>query len=93
MSDTTSLYRRLLESGCELDHHESDLYVRATPEAKAIIAAFEAEGGISNQTPFRSAIDGTAWIDLPFLYDPAWERKHALAAARAGAAAEPLHQP
>jgi hypothetical protein len=41
-----SLYRRLLEAGCEIDNHESDLYVRDTPEARAIIAQYKLDDGI-----------------------------------------------
>lgn len=72
---TKSLYARLIEAGCETDHHESDLYVKVTPEAKAIIEAFESESGIKNRETFRSAIDGSPWYDIPFAYDPAWSSK------------------
>lgn len=75
MPDIKPLYDRLVEAGCEIGSHETDLHVKATPEAKAIIAQFEAEGGISNKEYFRSAIDKSAWIDLPFHYTPGWERR------------------
>jgi len=70
-----SLHQRLVEAECELDRHESDLYVRRTREVEQIIREFEAEGGISNKEPFISAIDGTAWYDLPFHYQPYWDAK------------------
>src|SRR3546814_3857609 len=69
-----SLYRRLRAAGCEMDHHESDLYVRSTSEASAIIAAYEASGGITNKSAFRSAVDGLPWLELPFHYEPHWAR-------------------
>lgn len=64
-----SVYRELVAAGCEVDHHESDLYARATPRANAIIAAHAV-----NAVRFASAIDGSPWWDLPFAYDPFWER-------------------
>src|SRR3546814_19160082 len=57
-----------------MDHHESDLYVRSTSEASAIIAAYEASGGITNKSAFRSAVDGLPWLELPFHYEPHWAR-------------------
>lgn len=74
-ADKPSLYRRLKDAGCELDHHESDLQVRATPEALAIIKAYEDEGGFTNKRQFVSQTDGTPWIDLPFHYEPYWDQK------------------
>lgn len=71
-----SLYQRLLEANCELDSHYSDLYVKATPEARAIIDEYRKEKGLTNGWglggPFVSQIDGQTWIDLPFFYEPYW---------------------
>lgn len=62
------IYAALKAAGCELDHHESDLYVKATPEAIRLTA------GEPNRSFFTSH-DGSRWIDLPFKYTPFWERK------------------
>lgn len=67
-----SLYARLKQAGCKLDSHESDLYVLATPEARAIVTEYEAEGGLTNKQEFRSDIDGKIWLDLPFHNQPWW---------------------
>ncbi len=72
---TPSLYERLVEAGCETDHHETDLYVRMTDQADLIITQFEAAGGIVSKSTFFSADDGSAWYDLPFAFDPAWKAK------------------
>ena len=64
-----SLYTKLRAAGCEIDHHESDLYVKATPEARALTS------GHKNRSFFRSAVDGQTWIELPFEYMPFWEKK------------------
>lgn len=63
-----SIYDRLKEAGLELDHHESDLYVRATPEAYKLTA------GQPNRSTFRDS-KGALWIELPFAYQPFWEGK------------------
>jgi hypothetical protein len=49
------------------DHHESDLYLLATPEAWTIMKHHEKRGKI-----FRSEIDGKLYYDIPFAYDPWW---------------------
>jgi hypothetical protein len=82
MSD--AIYDRLVAAGCEIDHHESDLYVKATPESLAIICAAEADGQkvarnkFGQVLGFRSAIDGAHWYDVPFGFMPFWRRKSAV---------------
>ncbi len=72
-----TIYQRLLEANCELDNHESDLYVKSTPEAREIILKYRSENLHSPLTvrTFKSETDGTPWLDLPFQYDPWWETK------------------
>lgn len=65
-----SLYYRLKHAGCELDSHESDLYVKASEESTKILK----DSGVS-YTSFRSQIDNTLWYDVPFHYEPFWERR------------------
>lgn len=71
--DETSVYQRLLAAGCTLDHHESDLYVKATDEARRIIASLPCVRATART--FTSQIDGTLWFDLPFMYDPFWQAR------------------
>lgn len=68
-----SLFEAVQAAGLEYDHHETDLYLPATPEALALLACFPLND--SNAEHFRSAIDGSPWIDVPFAYLPAWEAK------------------
>lgn len=70
----SSLYDKLKSAGQELDHHESDLYVKWTPEADAII---KAHGGpeAANARSFKNNKDGKRWIDIPFAYAPWWEKR------------------
>ncbi|KKN50721.1 hypothetical protein LCGC14_0629820 [marine sediment metagenome] len=72
---TMTIYQELKDAGVPLDNHESDLYVKATPEAIEIL---ERRGIIPTTASdyvgiFRSKMDGHIWFDLPFRYDPYWE--------------------
>lgn len=69
----TTLYQALLDTGYKIDHHESDLYVEESPTT---VAMCKAHG--KHFTYFRSQIDGKIWLDVPFAYDPFWEKKEAL---------------
>ena len=66
-----SIYTELLEKGVPLDHHETDLYAKVTPESQAIVRAYEFS---NNVTTFTSQIDGDLWYDIPFAYEPQWQR-------------------
>ena len=53
----------------DIDHYNSDLYLKRTPASQAIIARMENRSLLSI---FRDS-DGVAWYDLPFCYTPYWE--------------------
>lgn len=67
-----TLYEHLVAAGCEIDSHYSDLYVKATPHALAIIEQF---GGKPphGRTSFLHQVAGERWIDIPFAYKPFWD--------------------
>ena len=67
-----SIYLDAVAAGIPVDHHESDLYMLATPESRALVA----KHGLW-ATPFKSHVDGKAWLDVPFAYDPFWEARAA----------------
>ncbi len=69
-SSAKSLYQALRAAGVPIDHHESDLYVLDMPIARTLIAKHGKKG-----TAFTSQIDKRRWIDVPFAYDPFWEKK------------------
>lgn len=58
----------------EVDHHESDLYLKHGRIANDIIAKYRARSamrvGIST---FSSKIDGSLWYEIPFGYTPFWD--------------------
>lgn len=68
-----SLFSRIVQAGIPYDSHESDLYLPDTPEVRAILADFPLERG--NATRFRSLVDGTPWLDVPFAFMPYWEER------------------
>lgn len=77
ISDCPTLYDALLRasrscSSVELDHHESDLYVRWSPEALAIVREY---CGPRMYSTFRSDRDGLVWIECPFAWTPYWEAR------------------
>jgi len=74
--EENSIYETLKAANVELDHHESDLYVKRTTASDNIIAGYKYK---SNVTTFKSQIDGLIWFDIPFAYSPYWEAKQATA--------------
>jgi hypothetical protein len=66
-----SFYKTLIElvPRDQIDHHASDLYVLDTPVARLVIRQFGRES-----SGFTSQIDGKRWLDVPFGYEPFWEK-------------------
>ena len=54
---------------CDIDHHESDLYIKCTPAAVALVQRLENTALLS---VFRDS-DGVAWYELPFCFSPVKE--------------------
>lgn len=67
-----SLYEDAKAQGLEMNHHETDLYLKDTPEARALLAEHDKQLDGWNVQVFTSQIDGERWLDIPFNYDPAW---------------------
>jgi hypothetical protein len=53
----------------DIDHHNSDLYLRRTPAAMALVNRLENKALLS---VFRDP-SGVAWYELPFCFTPYWE--------------------
>lgn len=68
-----SLYTDLRDAGVDISNHESDLYFPNTPQTRAILAKHPLQH--SNSTTFKSAINGSSMVDVPFAFEPFWERK------------------
>lgn len=67
-----SLYTELVEAGLEISHWQSDLYVEVNATSKEILSRHALE--LSNAKIFRSEVDGKMLYDVPFAYEPYWER-------------------
>ena len=52
----------------DIDHHNSDLYIKRTAASQAIIARLENRALLNI---FRDS-EGVAWYELPFCYTPYW---------------------
>ncbi len=68
-----SLYTELVAAGVPVDSHESDLYVQADPTSFEILDAHPQQKAIS--APFWNEVRHAVWIDVPFAYDPWWEKR------------------
>lgn len=53
----------------DIDHHNSDLYLKRTAASTAIINRMDNKALL---TTFRDC-DGAAWYELPFCFSPYWE--------------------
>lgn len=56
----------------DIDHHESDLYLRKTVKSEKLINEYEFRNLVS---VFRDNIDHVSWYEIPFAYSPYWERR------------------
>lgn len=69
--EPSALYEEAVKQKIEMDNHESDLYLKVTPESMRLIAAYEFKRCVKK---FKSNIDNTWWFDIPFGYSPFWEK-------------------
>ncbi len=82
MLSSKELYAAVVAAGIPVDHHESDLYIPVTEETRKLVAEYQFP---KNVTSFLSNIpeaDGVRrmWYDIPFAYQPFWERVARIAA-------------
>lgn len=66
-----TIHQKLKAAGCEISNHESDLYVKATKESREILKDYEHRGTVTN---FTNQIDKQQWFEVPFAFDPFWEK-------------------
>lgn len=69
----SSLHADMVAAGVPTDSRESDLYVKDTPEARAILARHQTHA--TNARRFRHTETGELWIDIPFAFEPFWQKK------------------
>lgn len=70
-----SIYRQLRDIGATMEGRYSDLHAKATPEALALIRAFRFDDSDDLRlmhNVYRSNIDGSEWVEVPFAWEPFW---------------------
>jgi hypothetical protein len=72
MITSAELYNKVVELGLNYSSWQSDLYLEATPEARALLAQYQFK---TNVTTFISQIEKTPWYDIPFAYQPYWDAR------------------
>jgi hypothetical protein len=65
------IYEEAQKLGVEIDHHASDLYIPVTPKTKKLIEQYEYRSIVKI---FQNQIDGKSWYDIPFAYQPFWNK-------------------
>jgi hypothetical protein len=68
-----SVYSEVKATGGYIANHESDLYIEANEQNKAILARYPLEQ--QNARMFRNEVTGKICYDVPFAYDPFWENR------------------
>ena len=53
----------------DIDHHETDLYLRVTDASRDLVNRYKYKGSVST---FVDQINGVLWYDIPFAYTPTW---------------------
>ena len=56
----------------DIGNHESDLYLKCSNLSETLVNQYEFKSSV---TRFTSQIDGCLWFDVPFAFDPFWEKK------------------
>jgi hypothetical protein len=65
-----TIHKKLKAAGCELDTYQSDLYVKASDESRAVLAGYEFRQNVERFT----CPAGDSWYDIPFANDDFWNR-------------------
>jgi|SRR5271170_7903743 len=68
----TSLYAVVKATGGYIANHESDLYIEVNDVNKEILSRYPLEK--ANARTFRDQTTGKLCWDVPFAFDPYWER-------------------
>ncbi len=66
-----SLYTDLLEAGQPVSNWQSDLYCPVNEVTRALLKKHK----VTTATTFINKVEGGAWYDVPFMFDPFWEQR------------------
>ncbi len=74
-----TIYDVLINAGCRVGSHESDLYVKADDVSRPIIAAAIKDRRLATKPAlFQSnhpEDNGALWYEIPFGYSPLWRAR------------------
>lgn len=65
-----SLYTDLIEAGQPVSNWQSDLYCPVNAVTRELLAKHQLKA-----STFTSNKDGQLWYDVPFMFDPYWDRR------------------
>lgn len=66
-----SLYTDLIEADQPVSNHYSDLYCPVNEVTRGLLA----KHNITTATTFKNQVEGGLWYDVPFQYEPFWEKR------------------
>ena len=70
-----SIYQWIRSQGWPIDSYRSDLYTLPPDSTAWICLRLECrERGLTMPNAYPSPLDGKVWADLPFMFDPFWEK-------------------
>ena len=70
--DQMTIYQDMKNAKIKYRSHESDLYVLKTPRSTEIVDSYYFK---QNVRTFTNSNDGQIWYNIPFAFDPFWDRK------------------
>ena len=65
------VYDALIDAGCKVEGHESDLFVEETPESMDVLNKL---GIVPDK--FKESKSGKPWLEIPFAFKPFWDAKN-----------------
>jgi hypothetical protein len=68
-----SIYTEMVAAGVPIESHFSDMYAPINDITTGIVNRYKCHGG--NVETFISQLDDKLWYDVPFAYDPYWEKR------------------
>lgn len=67
-----TLMQQLQQAGIPVDGYYSDLHFPATEESLRILKQYP--HALATAKAFQNKENGELWMDVPFLFDPFWDR-------------------
>jgi hypothetical protein len=65
-----TLYTDLIEAGQPVSNWQSDLYCPVNSATRELLNKHQLKA-----TVFKNRVEGGLWYDVPFQFDPFWERR------------------